>query len=225
MSFKTLEQLIADAHSKLRLVPGTSVQVYNEDYTAQLIKAAYYQFAREPQFWWPQFMDWVTLVPDGTTGKPTTDFNPSDKPWQVRHDDIRAIYPINSHRQVSKWSKEFNPYLVTFTRPFFEFISDPYKLLRFLPTTSVETFVAHRRLIPEVMAPSTLVLFDPEVLTSHVAWILATNNGANPSMGVLFLNLFEAAYGSVKSAYSSMPVELDPGANEYPAQWYENPPP
>lgn len=223
--YKSLEDLIQSVHEELRLVPGAAVQVYSEDYTANLIKKHYYALAREPEYWWDQFMDWVDIVPDGTTGKPVTAFNTSDTPWQIRHEDIRAIYPVNSHRRIAKFNSQFNPDLVTYTRAYVEFINDPLKLLRILPKTSTETFRAHVRKIPAITRPGDLVLFDEDAIVNKVAWVVATNNGINPQAAITFLNRFEVAFNRVKSSTTTMPLDLDPSSNEIPTQWYESPPP
>lgn len=223
MSYKTLEDVVLLVHSKLRLVPGTAVQVYNEDYTGSLVLESYYAIAREPGFWWHQFMDWTTITPDGVTGKPITDFNSSDKPWQIRHEDIRAVFPLNDNRQLSVWSGEYNPSFVAYTRPYVDFIGDGVKLLRILPITSTEQFTVHRRLIPQVETPEDILLIDDDVLSNKVAWRLATGDGSNPSNGMLFLNLFEAAFNRMKSGVGNMPRELDPMSGEYPTNWYQVP--
>lgn len=223
MSFKTLSSLVLDVHAKLRLVPGTAVQVYNEDYTAQLLRETYYSLAREPEFWWPQFMSWSTITPDGTTGKPTTSFNTTDVPWKVRHEDIRCVIPVSDHRPLAVFPRTANPTFVTYTRPYVDFINDPYKLFRILPVTTTESFSVHVRQIEPIVVADDLLLFDDIVLVNRVAWMIATNNGNNPSNGMVFLSDFEAALNRVKLTYSDMPSELDHTSGEYPTNWYEHP--
>lgn len=223
--YKTLEDLIQSVHIELRLVPGASTQVYAEDFTKHLITTHYYDLAREPEYWWDQFMSREEFVPDGVTGKPTTDFNSSDNPWEVRHEDIRGVWPINSHRQLARFNSQFNPSLVTFTRAYVEFINDPLKLLRILPVTSTERFTAHVRRIPKIAKPGDLVLFDSSVIINKVAWVIATNDGVNPQQGITFLNRFEVAFNRVKLAQTNLPSDLDMASNEIPTQWYETPAP
>jgi len=224
--FKTLGELIQDVHTELRLVPGASVQVYSEDYTSTLILREYYALAREPSFWWPHFMQWSpSFLCDGVSGLPTISFNTVDAPWQVRHEDIKGIWPANSHRKLTQWHSEFNPTLVTFTRPYVEYINNQLKLFRILPLTTTESFIVHYRNIPRILRVDDLVMFDDAVLVNKVAWISATKDGLNPTQAITFLNRFEVAFNRVKIAYSQSPIELDPAANEIPQQWYETPAP
>lgn len=223
-SYRTFTVLIQRVHQRLSLVPGTAVQVYNEDHTAELLQDAFDDFAREPGYLWPQFRDWMNgVVLDGTTGTPTTNINSSASSPRVLHEDIIYIWRHGGSRPLTILPDGVNPYTFSAGRAYFEYTNNMQKLWRAWPLTDTGTYTVLLRRLPDLFEANDIVPFDPNVLVEHVAWRLATNDGSNAAQGAMFLNKFEAAWQRLKLGYNSVPVELDPRLATTNDQWTEDP--
>lgn len=223
-SYFTLTELIQKVHQRISLVPGTSVQIYGEGHTAELLQRTFDALAREPSFWWPWLMEWQENVSlDGTTGTPTQDLNADASKPRVRSDDVRYIWRVGETRPIPYVPSDFNPFTASFGRTFYEYSTDMKKVWRIWPRTDTGTYYVRYRKLPAIFEPDSLVPFDPDVLIEKTAWRLATNDGANPAQGMLFLNEFEANWQRVKLAYSDVPVMLDPRLASVNDRWQDDP--
>jgi hypothetical protein len=215
----TIEEIITDVESLVRLAPGVGTHIYAEDAIHNAIKISFRELAREPGFWWPQLMQWLSGTLTGTDGLITssTAFADIDQ-----HEDIRAVYLDTDQRPLPYVPNNINPFTFSnFGRPMVEYLSDADKRLRIWPLTQTGTVYVHARIMPDLSVPSAEVPFDRDTIANKVAYCMVSDYGANPSSGARLLATFERNFQRVKVNYNSVPVVLDPRIATVNDRWME----
>jgi hypothetical protein len=217
MAYKTLSALAEDVGYELSLVPGTSVQLYADEIIKRRLKDEFYVLAREPSFWWPQFMTWLTRTLDGTTGRTTVGLTGIQQ-----HDDIRAIFIGTNSNPMPELRRDTNPNTYAFNQAVYEFDNDAL-MLKVYPITTTGSLYIHGRVLPTTIVNADVMQFDDVVLKWRVCYKMSETDAANAGQTSMFQGEFERAMQRLKARYSQMNMQLDRRSGVFPNEWQEMP--
>jgi hypothetical protein len=215
MAWKTLRELTADVINNLSQAGGVGSQRYAEPRIELLLNQCF-EMLLDRQ-WWPQLMEWFLNCPlDGTTGVVTTDISAI-----TRFEDIRAVLPAGSDRQLARLPLEINPGDIPAGQlTFIDSSSIADKAFRVFSATTTGNLTIHARLKPATFTANDEVKFDSLALVYGAAWAYAEDDGTNPGAAQKFQLLFENRVSIIEAMLNDKPIALNKRATFVPNSWW-----
>lgn len=215
-----VSDIVADVITELSQVAGVSTQVYASPRIQQHLQDA--TILMMDEMWWPELMQFYQVVPDGVTGRITTDLVSALKNHKVsRYQDIEGVFPIALNKPLMTLPPRFNPFTLSGTNSVYITPDATYPLRPFSvwPTTAADQLAVHARAYPIIpMSTTDTVYLDRLLLTYLAAYMFAEDDGTNPGQIAKFKAMFEKRLEQVKASWQQQSIQLDP---RFPTTEYE----
>jgi hypothetical protein len=212
----TLEETITEVEILLAQHAGPSVQKYAGERISKFIQQAFDVLFTED--WWPQFNWWQVQALNGTTGFATNDSE------FASFMDLKAIYPENENRRLSRLPFPFNPFLMQNTTAVFVDPQAGPKLFRIWPLNAVGNIYVQGRKKPAKFSLDEEIDFDEVCLQSLAAWKYAVDDGNNPMQAEKLQAIYDQRLKKIKGEIlGNIPIDFDPRFAAVPTQWTELP--
>lgn len=195
---------------ELSQVPGIATQTYSAGRIRQHVQDAYQLEIDE--LWWPRYMVWQTIPIDPATGLLTADIR-GPISYVDDWENIRAVFPVGSNRQIAEFPMSMNPSLMTggnrlYVMPDYTIPHRPFKVL---PVGSGSSVVVHARQdTPLPLTDDTNVYIDNLLLQFDAAWMYCVDDGTVPAQVNKFQMLATKRRQRLIAALAQQPLLLDP---------------
>ena len=209
-----VRNVIDDAQGIISEVPGAGTQVYADDKMMRDVIRAFNAIFKK--YDWDQYIEWRSLILDGSTGKITTD-SLSDV---IDFEDIRGVYRDGESRPLPLAAKSLNPFSYTAA-------GGSAKLWRSLPVTDAD-YVSKKFSVLPVTAEGTINLcvkvypnpnegdwtfdsvmyLDRDMLAYMTAFVTLISDGLNPDAAEIAKNMMEMKYKDIIAMLAGRPVAL-----------------
>ena len=198
--------------TELSQVPGVATQIYASGRIRQYVQDAYQLEVDE--LWWPRYMLWQTVSVDGATGLLTADLK-GPISYIDEYEDIRAVFPAGSNRQLVEFPQSMNPDGIVstgsssrlFVTPDYTVPHRPFKVI---PPTTLSVTVHARQSTPLPLSDDTTVYMDNLLLQYDAAWAYCVDDGTVPAQVNKFQMLATARRRRLTAAMAQQPLLLDP---------------
>lgn len=217
------EELIQTTIRRIGQVTGTSVQTYSEDLIGDMIQHKFDVMFEE--VWWNQFMYWLDVALDETTGVVTVDLSTLEDDGKSiplgRFEDIHSIFIPNSDKPLPRLSDYSNPDNVKGTTPrYIEAVGNVKKIFRILPVTAEGSIKVRYRSLPDAFETGDIVEFDKQALVLGAAFDYLEDDGTNPGATAKLSSMFESRVKQLKKSRAWLPHKLDPHTRNTVDEWF-----
>lgn len=204
----------------MSLVTGQGMQPYSNDQIGQYLADAHDMITSK---WvWPEMVTTLTRTLDGTTGKPTVAFSPSDGITdykQIVHvyvDSVRRELPLSSGYQNPLLQVPLVSYSVL------SIANDPLKqfFIQINPVTTVGNLAIVANLKADLTDPNTVIPIDDLLHVYLASWMYAVDDATNPGQVEKYLNLYNDRATVIRDNVNTGPYSLNP-FNGPIEQWFE----
>lgn len=216
----TVAEMIKNVALNMSLVTGQGMQPYSDDQIQKYIKDSHDMITSK---WvWPEMVTLLTRTLDGTTGKSTVAFSPSDGITdykQIKHvyiDSVRRELPVSSGYQNPLLQVPLVSYSVLSIK------DDPNKqfLIRINPITTAGQMALVANLKADLSSADAVVPID-DLLHEYLAtWMYAIDDATNPGQVEKYLNLYNDRAKDIRSNVNTGPYAMNP-FNGPIEQWFE----
>jgi hypothetical protein len=215
-----VSDIMGDVITELSMVSGVSVQTYASPRIQQHTQDALIMLMDE--MWWPQLMQFYNVVPDGATGRITTDLVSTLANHSVsRFQDIEGVYPVALNKPLMILPPRFNPFTLSGSSSVYitPDATNPLRPFAVWPVTAADTLVVHARAYPAIPISTTdTVYLDRLLVTYMAAYMYTEDDGTNPGQIAKFKAMFEKRLQQVTASWQQTSIQLDP---RYPTTEYE----
>lgn len=219
----TLRQIVDDAQTIVGEVSGAGVQTYGEDAMMQDAVRAFNLLFKK--YDWDQYMSWLRLELDGTTGLVTTNVLED----VLDYEDIRAVHRDGDRNALAMLPKSYNPYSSSNTGTGirgWSALSAAHALyatkkIIIQPVTSIGFINVHCKIYPyavdDLSWDSTFYL-DKDMLVYATAFMTMVGDGLNPDGADLARNFMESKFNDITNALAGRTMSLS-GGSHIPSEW------
>jgi hypothetical protein len=210
MAGTTVGTIVSNVIVELSQVPGVATQIYSAGRIRQHVQDAYQMEIDE--LWWPRYMVWQTVPVDQLTGLLTADIQ-GPISFVDDYENIRAVFPSGSSRQLPEFPLGLNPFSVTggsrlYVTPDYTVPHRPFKVL---PVGSATNVVVHARQDTAMpFSDTTTVYIDSLLLQYDAAWMYCVDDGTVPAQVNKFQMLAAKRRKRIIAALAQQPLLLDP---------------
>jgi hypothetical protein len=221
----TIRQIVNEALTVVGEVSGPGVQVYEDDRMKQDAVRAFNMMFKK--YYWHQYLQWFTVVLDGTTGKVTT--NPFERVMDF--EDFVAVHRDGETQRLPVAPTRLNPStLATGGRVMYWTslnATDPNyakKKLLFYPVTAIGSVNILARVYP--LAPGAIQFdwgdifyLDTDMLVYATAFMTLSGDDLNAGAADVVRNLMEMKYRDITAALGNHPIPVR-GDSSIPFYWH-----
>lgn len=206
-----VSDIVSSVITELSQVPGVATQIYASGRIQQFVQNAYRMEINE--MWWPRYMTYIDVSPDGTTGALTSDLQ-GPISFIDDYEDIAAVYMPNSNRKLREHPQSVNPGLLNTGMNTWYITPDytvPHRPFRIFPTTStgtVKVWARQHNTLP--LASTDNIFIDDLLLMWDACWQYAVDDGTVPQQVSKYQMLATQRRKSLKASLAQQPLELDP---------------
>jgi len=207
----TVSDIVSNVITEISQVPGVATQVYSADRIRLFVQNAYEMEINE--LWWPQYMYFQQVSPDGTTGAITSDLK-GPISFIDDYDDIAAVYFANSNRKLREFPQSVNPLLMTsgmnswYVAPDYSVPHRPFKVYPVTSTGPLLVWARQSNTLPLSLTDD--IKIDALLLRYDACWMYAVDDGTVPAQVNKYQMLATKRRQQLKAALAQQPLELDP---------------
>jgi hypothetical protein len=197
--------------TEISQVPGVATQVYASDRIKLFIQNAYQMEIKE--MWWPRYMYYQQVSPDGVTGMLTSDLK-GPISFIDDYEDIAAIYMAGSNRKLREFPQSVNPLLMTsglntwYMQPDFTVPHRPFKVYPTVSTGPVLVWARQHNTLP--LSDNDQIYIDDLLLRYDACWMYCVDDGTVPAQVNKYQMLATKRRQQLKASLMQQPLELDP---------------
>ena len=209
MAGTLVKDIVSNVIVELSQVPGIATQIYSAGRIRQHVQDAYQMEIEE--LWWPRYMWWQTIPIDPDTGRLTADIQ-GPISLVSDYENIRAVFPEGSNRQIPELPLSMNPSVASGTKMFITpDYTVPYRPFKIVPTGNDISVVVHARQDTAIpFDDNTTVYIDNLLLQYDAAWMYCVDDGTVPAQVNKFQMLATKRRKRMIAALAQQPLLLDP---------------
>jgi hypothetical protein len=207
----TVSSIVNAVINELSQVPGVATQIYASGRILQHVQDAFQM--EFDDFFWPNYLAYVEVPLDGSTGMLTADVIGPLGPISD-YADIQTVWPGGSNKKVMELPQSINPFTITGgTRAMYMVpsYSTPNRPIRVFPQSSAGSVVIlglQRPVMPFAMTDQ--LYLDGLLLQYDACWMYCVDDGTIPAQVNKFQVLAQKRRTMMKSALAQNPLPLDP---------------
>lgn len=224
----TIREVVDDAQLIVGEITGPSTQAFSDD---RMMKDAIRAFNMLfKKYYWDQYLEWTTVVLDGTTGKPTTNSF-------ARVMDFEDFISVNLAGEICPLAikpKRLNPNYLTGTNILYWgslSVSDAdynNKKIRVYPATAIGSLDVLARMYPHDDYNSEwdwgdTMYLDRDMLAMGTAYMTLVGDDLNASAADMAKSMMEGRYKDILAALAKRPSGNASGNGQIPNRYYEVP--
>lgn len=213
-------QAIKRVALNISLVTGENMQPYSDDQLGQYLADAHDMITTKAT--WPEMVTTLTRTLDGTTGKPTVAFAPSDGITDYKQ--IKFVYVDSVRRALPLSSGYQNPLLQVplVSYSVLSIAEDPNKqfFIKINPMTTVGRMSIVANLKADLTDPETVIPIDDLLHVYLATWMYAVDDATNPGQVEKYLNLYNDRWKDIRADVNVGPYAMNP-FNGPIEQWFE----
>jgi hypothetical protein len=223
-----ISDVVSDVITEISQVPGIATQVYASPRIRQYVQDAVLLEIEE--LWYPDYMEYFTVQPNGTTGQLSADMVGPISPI-TQFGDLAYVWPPNSNKPLNKLPPRMNPNMIVvnsastgggrlYISPDYSFPNRPFRVW---PKTASDALTVWARQRPKLpVADSDKVYVDRLLLTYDAAWMYVTDDGTVPGQVDKFNKLAIKRRSQVHAGFATGSLPLDARqAQDATDQWWE----
>lgn len=207
-----VDDIVADVITELSQVPGVVTQIYASDRIRQFVQDAWQLEIEE--IWWPEYMVWLSVPLDGTTGMLAGDLIGPISAIES-FSDIAMVMPIDSNKRLRILPPSANPFTIVsssgramYMAPDTTVPNRPFKVYPPTATGNVAVWARQHNALP--FSGSDLVYLDRLLLTYDAAWMYSVDDGTVPQQVAKYQQLAVKRRKQMIAGAAQQKIELDP---------------